>query len=127
MHHPVGAIEKELSSRLKEVLSQVLLLGNFPRTLVQIVLQAQGPCRVGPHQMVVSYLNAASAALLQAGSVPMRGVLSVVSVARKNGNFLVNPGTDEYESAGTLGFVFPDGELVWSDWHGTLTRSDVGV
>lgn len=110
---------------MREVLSQVLLLADCPRTLIQLVLQARGPVAVEPYQSVVAYLNAASAALLQAGSVPMRGVLCAVSVACQDGVFITNPDAKESENVGTLGFVFPSGELIWSDWHGMLTRDEV--
>lgn len=117
-----------MSSRLREVLERVLLLGNFPRTLVQIVLQAQGSSRASPHQIVVSYLNAASAALLNAGSVPMVGVFCVALVLRDEAGVLTaDGGSDESQSVGTFGFVFSDEleQLVWTEWHGALTPSEV--
>jgi len=130
-----GTFEKELSNRIRQVFEKVLLLGYFPRTLVQIALQAQqGPSRTSSHQIVVSYLNAASGALLNAGSVPMRGVFcaSLVSREKTGGALVVNgaSSSNEEQSVGTFGFIFSGqserGELVWADWQGAVSVAEMG-
>jgi len=110
-------------------LEQTLFLGTLPRTLVQIVLQAQGDAGTHCHRLVASYLNATSAALVRTGSVPMRGVLCAALISRKRGDLIVNSELEDCEDVGTLGFLFSNenknGELVWADWYGTLNQANL--
>lgn len=129
-----GTFEKELSSRMHKFLEQALFLNALPRSLVQIVLQAQGNANVQRHRLMASYLNATSAALLCTGSVETRGVLCAVLISCKYGRDLVvnsRSKPEDCEDVGTLGFLFSnedsDGELVWSDWYGKLDRSNVSI
>lgn len=105
------------------------MLGEHPRTLIQIVLQARGgPTIASQAKTTVGYLNAASAALLEAGSVPMRGVLSAVVVASKGGRPVADSEASDADSTAALGYIFPSGDLVWSDWDGVLNRDEmVGI
>jgi exosome complex component RRP46 len=78
-------------------------------------------------------INASSLALLNASSVPMRGLVSAVAVGRlSGGELVVDPSEEEATSlkaAGTFAFMFVDGigrknsnsECVWTSW-----KSDSG-
>jgi len=129
-----GTFEKELGSRMHRLLQQTLFLNTLPRTLVQIVLQAQGNAETQRHRLVACYLNAISAALLSAGSTAMRGVFCAVLISRQSGGDLVvncdsEDHSEDHDEVGTLGFLFSneckDGELVWSDWDGQLNRANI--
>lgn len=88
-----GTDSKALSANLKGILSPALLLSHHPRTLVQIVGQAlcgtdsgSGMGSVGrgwSASLIASLVNASSAALINTGSVPMRGIVCAVAVGRK--------------------------------------------
>ncbi|KAH9836286.1 ribosomal protein S5 domain 2-type protein [Rhodofomes roseus] len=87
-----GTDSKALSATLKGILSPALLLSHHPRTLVQIVGQAlcgtdsgSGMGSVGrgwSANLIASLVNASSAALISASSVPMRGIVCAVAVGR---------------------------------------------
>jgi hypothetical protein len=128
----IGTAERELGSRMHRFLEQTLFLSTLPRTLVQIVLQAQGNASTQYHRLVASYLNATSAALLFTGTVAMRGVLCAVLISRRSGrDLVVNSEPGDCEDVGTLGFLFSSehsfGELVWSDWYEKLNQSSVSI
>ncbi|KAF7791705.1 hypothetical protein EIP86_002728 [Pleurotus ostreatoroseus] len=87
-----GTDSKALSAILKSILTPSLLLSQHPRTLVQIVGQAlcgnesgagSGSAGRGWHaSLVASLVNACSAALIDASSIPMKGVVCAVAVGR---------------------------------------------
>ncbi|KAJ3551157.1 hypothetical protein NM688_g4880 [Phlebia brevispora] len=87
-----GTDSKALSATLKSILIPALLLSQHPRTLVQIVGQAlcgsesgagYGSAGRGWHaSLVASLINACSAALVNASSVPMKGVVCAVAIGR---------------------------------------------
>lgn len=87
-----GTNSRALATTLKAVLGPSLLLTHHPRTLVQIVGQALcgsdsgsglgGTGRGWNASLVASLVNACSAALINAGSVPMKGVVCAVAVGR---------------------------------------------
>ncbi|KAH8082799.1 ribosomal protein S5 domain 2-type protein [Cristinia sonorae] len=87
-----GTDAKALAAILKSVLTPSLLLSHNPRTSVQIVGQAlcgnesgSGTGSVGRGwnaSLIASLINATSAALLSAGSIPMKGVVCAVAVGR---------------------------------------------
>lgn len=89
-----GTDSKALATNLKSILSPALLLSHHPRTLVQIVAQAlcgtdsgSGMGSVGrgwSASLIASLVNASSAALINTGSVPMRGIVCAVAVGRKS-------------------------------------------
>lgn len=87
-----GTDAKYLGNVLKTVFTPALFLTQHPRTLVQIVGQAlcgsdsgSGTGSVGKNwnaSLTASLINATSAAFINAGSVPMRGVVCAVAVGR---------------------------------------------
>ena len=95
-----GTDSRALAATLKAVLSPALLLSHHPRTLIQIVGQALCGSDSGSGlgstgrgwnaSLVASLVNACSAALINAGSVPMKGVVCAVAVGRVSDP--INPG-----------------------------------
>ncbi|EKM58179.1 uncharacterized protein PHACADRAFT_88763 [Phanerochaete carnosa HHB-10118-sp] len=87
-----GTDSRALAATLKAVLSPSLLLSHHPRTLVQIVGQALCGSDSGSGlgstgrgwnaSLVASLVNACSASLINAGSVPIKGVVCAASVGR---------------------------------------------
>ncbi|GJE85432.1 exosome complex component Rrp41 [Phanerochaete sordida] len=87
-----GTDSRALAATLKAVLAPAILLAQHPRTLIQIVGQALCGSESGSGlgstgrgwnaSLVASLVNACSAALINAGSVPMNGVVCAVSVGR---------------------------------------------
>ncbi|KZP03267.1 hypothetical protein FIBSPDRAFT_879597 [Athelia psychrophila] len=70
-----GTEAKSLASTIRTLLTPALLLTANPRSLLQLVLQSLSPGR-RPAAMI----NASTLALLNAGSVPMQGVVCAVAV-----------------------------------------------
>ncbi|KAL0566344.1 hypothetical protein V5O48_015671 [Marasmius crinis-equi] len=118
-----------------------LVLGANPRTLVQVVVQMlqslkgsdEGGGKAGKDGMVAAIVNATTLALLNAGSIPMRGVVCAVSVGLLDVDeggektYIVNPDTTTTEliGSGCFAFLFSDFEptsqngatCVWSNWR----------
>jgi exosome complex component RRP46 len=82
-------------------------------------------------------INASSLALLNSGSIYMRGVVTAVAIGRlRDGTLVVDPDEEEEESLGGGGcfaFMFADGldktrsDCVWSGWRsmsGTYDESE---
>ncbi|KAI0090115.1 ribosomal protein S5 domain 2-type protein [Irpex rosettiformis] len=90
-----GTDSRAFATILKTVLSPSLYLSHHPRTLVQLVGQAlcgsesgSGSGTVGRgwnSAIMASLINACSAAFINAGSMPMRGVVCAVSIGRLPG------------------------------------------
>ncbi|KAF8320259.1 hypothetical protein DL93DRAFT_1818996 [Clavulina sp. PMI_390] len=81
-------------------------VADFPRSLIQVVIQSSTASAQVNHLRTVVYLNAASAALVRAGSVPMSDLADV-------------------DGVGTFAFVFPAEELVWSEWRGIIRQEEM--
>ncbi|KAJ7051760.1 exosome component Rrp46 [Mycena amicta] len=131
LHRPLsnipGTQSKSLAASIRSALLPSLILTQNPRTLIQLVLQSLSPVRTGnfPDSLVASTINASTLALLNAGSVPMRGVVCAVAVGRTNtGALLVDPSEDEESSldaSGCFAFAFgrgaADTRCVWTNWR----------
>lgn len=99
---------KALASIVKSALSPSLILSRNPRTLVQLVVQALSPSRGRGDGggMVAAMINAATLAFLNAGSVPMKGIVCAVAVGRTvGGELVVDPSEEEVEAAGCFAFL----------------------
>jgi len=135
-----GTDAKALSATIKSLLTPSLLLTRHPRTLIQLVVQPLSPSLVGSPKAILSLhpgiaaasINASSLALMNA-SVPMKGVVCAVAVAREDsGGLVLNPTTDQLTSStasGCFAFIFTAPELsndrlhaseVWSNWQSSL-------
>jgi exosome complex component RRP46 len=151
---------RALAAALRSALAPSLLLHRHPRSLVQIVVQglsptcapggagggqAQAPDARGWHPaLAAAAVNAAAAALLSAGSVPMAGVVCAAAVGRARGPgpvrtavLMLDPAEDEVralEGGGCFAFFIgagagpaprdeedededePPAALVWTDY-----------
>ncbi|KAG8905463.1 exosome non-catalytic core subunit rrp46 [Tulasnella sp. 403] len=94
--------EKHYAKNVRDVLEQVLVLNQHPRSLVQLVIQALSAVstpqwnktshttdaprfsRMGNPSLLAACVNAASLACLNAASVPMRGTLCAVAVGKRS-------------------------------------------
>ncbi|KAI0046402.1 ribosomal protein S5 domain 2-like protein [Auriscalpium vulgare] len=150
-----GTESKALSASLRALLAPALLLSRNPRTLVQLVVQSLAPSRqtgtgtgLFGAPLMAAMVNAATLALLNAGSVPMAGVVCAVAVARVRPSaagvsspaLVLDPTEDELaasDGGGCFAFIFaahPTPEqsdaqfgsrLVWTDWRVTGGGTDV--
>ncbi|TCD69548.1 exosome non-catalytic core subunit rrp46 [Steccherinum ochraceum] len=92
-----GTDTKALAAILKSVLTPSLLLSQHPRTLIQIVGQAlcgnesgSGMGSVGRGwniSLVAALINATTAAIISAGSIPMKGIVCAAAVGKIAGIF----------------------------------------
>ncbi|RDB20594.1 Exosome complex component RRP46 [Hypsizygus marmoreus] len=122
---------KALGVVLKGVLGAVVLAGMHPRTMVQIVVQGisgGGGRGGGDDALTAAMINASSLSLLNAGSVPMRGIICAVPIGRRraDGKLLVDPeAREKLDVHGCFAFVVTVGKggerslrCVWSNWRG---------
>ncbi|KAG7088167.1 hypothetical protein E1B28_012188 [Marasmius oreades] len=125
---------KFLSSSISSALTPSLILTQNPRTLIQIVIQTlvSSPGSKWKDGLVASMINACTLALINAGSIPMRGVVCAVSLGciRVDSTYVyvVDPTEDEARDlvgGGCFAFLFSDFEplsesgatCVWSSWR----------
>ena len=137
-----GTESKALAASLRGLLAPSIILSRNPRTLIQLVVQSLTPSpteRFSP-SLVAASINAASLALLNAGSVPMTGVVCATAVT------CLHPATEDATSAlvldpseaechtgtasGCFAYLFttetnesqespaiPGARLVWTNWR----------
>ncbi|KAH7340142.1 ribosomal protein S5 domain 2-type protein [Rhizoctonia solani] len=122
--------EKALAKHIHDVLHPTLLLNQHPRSLVQLTVLALSPASPSP-SYAAAHINATTLALLNAASIPMRGVVCAVAVGiSKTGDVVLDPADDgEYVRAGCFAFFFsgaeaPEGDIVWADWNGATTKEE---
>ncbi|KAF8842586.1 hypothetical protein BDN67DRAFT_965464 [Paxillus ammoniavirescens] len=125
-----GTTEKHLGTAFKGIVERTCVLGQNPRTLIQVVVQALSR---PTNALIAAEINACSLALVNAGSVPMRGVVCAVSVGvRRTGSrmdFVLDP-EDEEESGGGGCFAFlfgvdrlraesdlPPSQMIWTNYR----------
>ncbi|EPQ51723.1 hypothetical protein GLOTRDRAFT_65299 [Gloeophyllum trabeum ATCC 11539] len=169
LHSLPSTQARHVASVLKTIFSQTILLNQHPRTLVQMVVQALSVSEVvgksgvgagtagvfGPGT-IASMVNSASLALINAGSIPLRGVVCAVSVGRltrpspsnaaSTSPLILDPSPEEIPhltAQGVFAFLFssalpassrapssgspPPSELIWSNWSSTnLGMTKVG-
>jgi len=138
-----GTESKALAASLRGLLAPSIILSRNPRTLIQLVVQSLTPSpteRFSP-SLVAACINAASLALLNAGSIPMTGVVCAAAVAwlhpateEATSSYLVlDPSEAESHTAagcGCFAYLFtteigeseespaiPGARLVWTNWH----------
>ncbi|KAG5349561.1 hypothetical protein C0989_003115 [Termitomyces sp. Mn162] len=124
---------KALAATVRGLLTPSLILANNPRTLVQIVAQALVPSGSGlgskssnANALTAAVVNASTLALLNAGSIPMRGVICAVAVGRRKdtGAMVVDPdqGDGILDADGCFAFMFTRHDkdvqagCVWTNW-----------
>ncbi|KAF4568623.1 exosome non-catalytic core subunit rrp46 [Pleurotus pulmonarius] len=129
---------KSLASTIRLALQPSLILTTNPRTLIQLIIQALTPSsKTGlkwDNGLIAAMINASTMALLNAGSIPMRGIVCAVAVARVDNTLLVDPSPeemakdDDVSGSGCFAFMFGHGvgrtpneadfTCVWSNWRG---------
>ncbi|KAG6873129.1 hypothetical protein C0995_002503 [Termitomyces sp. Mi166 len=124
---------KALAATVRGLLTPSLILASNPRTLVQIVAQAlvslgsgPGPKSANANAVTAAVVNASTLALLNAGSIPMRGVTCAVAVGRRKdtGALVVDPdeGDGVLDADGCFAFMFTrngqdvQARCVWTNW-----------
>ena len=150
-----GTEEKTLAVSIRTALTPSLFLPHHPRTLIQLVAQSltptTNPTNRFPPSLIASIINASTAALLNTGSVSMRGVVCAVAVARLHTTsttpstacLVLDPSEGELASAtasGCFAFLFAHGlgvlgsanapcagESVWVSWQadGSFTQDEL--
>ncbi|KAF9521793.1 ribosomal protein S5 domain 2-type protein [Crepidotus variabilis] len=132
---------KAIASAIRATLEPSLILTKNPRSLVQLVVQALSPSakHTWNTTLAAAMINACSLALLNASSVPMRGVVAAVAVCHSiTGTILVDPSDDELvdvKSCGCFAFIFADqvgvddsrSDCVWTSWKssGGLDEAEI--
>lgn len=163
-----GTAEKHAAIALKGIIERECILAHHPRSLIQVVVQALSPSSsssasrsAGPEKLsrsgvdteayvlFAAEVNACSLALLNGGSIPLRGVVCAVAVAQSSGGRpqIVTQGgsatskKNGIESAGCFAFLFgvdrapaedaddagydvtPRSKMIWTDYHANLGRA----
>jgi exosome complex component RRP46 len=131
---------KALAATIRTSLEPSLILTSNPRTLIQLVIQSlrQVHNSMWRDSLTAAMINASCLALLNSGSIYMRGVVTAVAIGRlPDGTLVVDPDEEEEESLGGGGcfaFMFADGldktnsDCVWSGWKslsGTYDESEL--
>jgi exosome complex component RRP46 len=115
-----GTTEKHAGVALKGILERACILAQHPRTLIQVVVQALSPLSssrssqgvdVDVDVLLAAEINACSLALLNAGSIPMRGVVCAVAVAQPTSSsqpqlVMGGGGSSHAEYTGCFAFLF---------------------
>lgn len=113
----------ELSKVIREVFENLIIAEDFPNTEINIyidVLQAEGGTRTAS-------ITAAAVALANAG-IPMRDLVSAVSVGKADGELIVDLGKFEDnfgQSDMPLAFSARDKKLLLVQMDGLLTKEEI--
>lgn len=113
----------EISKVIKEAFDSVVMTGEFPKTQIDIyvdVLQAEGGTRIAA-------IAAATVALVDAG-IPMKDMISGVSVGKADGQLVVDLGKYEDnfgESDMPIAFMHRTKEIVLMQMDGKLTPEEL--
>ncbi|KAH7890161.1 exosome component Rrp46 [Phlebopus sp. FC_14] len=132
-----GTTEKRLSTSLKGIIERACVLSQNPRTLIQVVVQALSSRSTSA--LVASEINACSLALVNAGSIPMRGVVCAVAVGRRRvgdevGLVLDPLDESKINGGGCFAFLFgvtregvqsniPPSKMIWTDYRAGVGES----
>jgi len=136
-----GTESKALAASLRGLLSPSIVLSRDPRTLIQLVAQSISPSPVEGFSpsLIAACINASSLALLNAGSIPMIGIVCAAAVswlrsATEDVSLLVLDPSEAESRAGVgcgcFAFSFAtdisgsqqspnslSARLVWTNWH----------
>ncbi|KAJ4500664.1 hypothetical protein C8R41DRAFT_907655 [Lentinula lateritia] len=139
-----GTESKKAAVILKEVLQMEVIMEANPRTLIQFVVQALVPTPNVTDELVAAMINCCTLSLLNAGSVPMRGVICAVSIVRLSpvkGEIpiykvhLTEEPIPRLEATGCFAFLFSDSvssntyasSCIWTNWHSSYSGSAKAV
>ncbi|KAG6375749.1 exosome component Rrp46 [Boletus reticuloceps] len=146
-----GTTQKHVAIALKGILERACILAQHPRTLIQVVVQALSPlsstrspdANVDTGEvdvLLAAEINACSLALLNAGSIPMRGVVCAIAVSQPNATspprvVTTSGGPNHAEYTGCFAFLFgidrahtsmggtgasgpiPPSKLIWTNYR----------
>ncbi|KAG1853481.1 exosome component Rrp46 [Suillus subalutaceus] len=114
-----GTAEKSRGMAIREIVERSCLLAQHPRTLIQVVVQALTNPTPG-YALLAAEINACTLALINTGSIAMRGVVCAVSVRRvKKGSVVsveVDIADDAVREGGPIKGSVPPCEDVWSTY-----------
>ncbi|KAJ7366244.1 exosome component Rrp46 [Mycena albidolilacea] len=124
---------KSLAASIRAALIPSLILSQNPRTLIQLVIQALSPTRLrSSDTLVATMINASTIALVNAGSIPMKGVVCAVAIGRIKSALIVDPSEDEetaLDASGCFAFAFGNGiddaRCVWTNWKSPRSFDEV--
>lgn len=126
-----GTDAKSLSYTMRSLLSPSLILTQYPRALLQLVVQSltPSPSTMFRPSLVAAMINASSLALLNAGSIQMRGVVCAVSVGSLSSRLILDPNEKEFASLDTGGcfafmFTSSGAQVVWNNWQSSASFSE---
>jgi len=148
-----GTESKALAASLRGLLTPSIILSRNPRTLIQLVVQSltPSPAERFSSSIVAACINAASLALLNAGSIPMTGVVCAAAVTclhrtteEATSALVLDPSEAECHTgaaSGCFAYLFttetsesqeapaiPGARLVWTNWRandGTFDEEDL--
>ena len=134
-----GTPEKHTSVALKGILERACILAQHPRSLIQVVVQALSAPRDGDGDgqadlLLAAEINACSLALLNAGSIPLRGVVCAIAVAQSTSttppHFVTASSGPPTEYTGCFAFLFgvdhtsgqgtgaiPPSKMIWTNYR----------
>lgn len=123
---------KSLASTIRSLFTPSLILTTNPRSLIQLVIQCLSNPRSATwkEDVTAAMINASTLAFLNAGSIPLRGVVCAIPVGRISVNsvttLIIDPGDTELPlltGGGCFCFMFAHGirphsdlECVWTNW-----------
>ncbi|KAF8638318.1 hypothetical protein AX17_002338 [Amanita inopinata Kibby_2008] len=125
---------RSIASSIRAALTPSLVLTQNPRALVQLTLQPLSLSQLpnpgtsmggvgSDHTLPAALINASTLALINAGSIPMRGTVVAVSVglSASTGQLIIDPDEEqqlELTAAGCFAFLFADDDIhcVWTSW-----------
>ena len=115
---------KYQAATIRACLEPCVILTSNPRTLIQLVVQSLTLTRGRRDNLMAAMINASSLALLDSGSVYMRGVVCAVAVGRlKDGTLVVDPDEEEEVvvegcgGGGCFAFMFSGAAAAAADNH----------
>ncbi|KAG2053231.1 hypothetical protein BDR06DRAFT_825721, partial [Suillus hirtellus] len=105
-----GTAEKSRGMAIREIVERSCLLAQHPRTLIQVVVQALTNPTPG-YALLAAEINACTLALINAGSIAMRGVVCAVPVGRVKKGSVISVEVDVaddvvLEGGGCFAFLF---------------------
>ncbi|KAJ3515030.1 hypothetical protein NLJ89_g2025 [Agrocybe chaxingu] len=133
-----AADAKSLSSAIRSSLEPSLFLNKAPRTLAQLVIQSLSPSRGASwgDSLSAAVINASSLAIVNAASIPMRGIVCAVAIGSLSDGTLVLDPTDaetaKLRGTGCFAFMFADDigeagteiDCVWTSWRSIVGGYD---
>ncbi|KAF5392108.1 hypothetical protein D9757_003324 [Collybiopsis confluens] len=140
-----GTESKAAAVILKEIMQRLIITEANPRTLIQFVVQALVPISSLDDSFIASMINSCTLALINAGSVPMRGVICAAFVGRVGNQcreeasaaaaqYIVQPTEKQasgIDAAGCFAFLFSGSSsssdsyhssCVWTNWRSIKSR-----